>query len=136
MSRPNKLDILSPEQKEDINKYFQNHSSRETEAYIKEKYNVDVSYVTIIKYIETAYKKSSEESKTLRYQSILAAQDILRKYFNLYNETKNIHTKFTILVKEGEFINSLLKTLPSEVGGGKLTREDKMILDWQKKQDE
>jgi len=133
MGRTSKLDVLDPEQQNDIGEYFKEHSSRETMRYIEEKYNIKISHVSITKFIEKAFKKAPQEIKILQYTAILAAQDVLTKFHNIYDTVKGDRAKMAVLSKEADYITALLKVLPHDIPEGKIKSEEKQILSWQEK---
>ena len=134
MANKAKLDILPVNARDDVANYAKKHSFREVAIYIKEKYNISVSYVSVRSWLQTSYKRLPVEVQNLQFDLVISAEDILQRFDSLYRSAKNIKARTVILSKYADYVNAMMKAMPNpnlenlERTKSKLTE----TLEWQK----
>jgi len=129
-----KLDVLPVSARDEIAEYAKKNSLREVADFIKRKYNLDVSYVTVRTWLKTSYKRLPVEVQNLQYDLVLSAEDIIQKFNSLYSEASSLKARMVILSKYADYIASMMKFMPDSFPlGEKVEKTVKRTLEWQKK---
>jgi len=132
-----KLDVLPVSARDEVAEYAKKNSLREVADFIKRKYNLDVSYVTVRTWLKTSYKRLPVEVQNLQYDLVLSAEDIIQKFNSLYSEASSLKARMTILSKYADYISSMMKYMPDSFPvGEKVEKTVKRTLEWQKKVNE
>jgi len=103
-----KIEELDYEAQNAIMEYKQNHSLRETSEFIKNTYGLEVSYVTVKKFVSDSFKNLPSEMKDLTYTAVIEAQDILDQFDKLYNSTNSARIKLQALKAKADFVSKLI----------------------------
>lgn len=134
MSSPFKIDVLPQDAQVDIIKYATEHSLRETEKYVLDKYGLELSHVSIKSLVARFKGFISDAEIRLKNRVILESEEVISRFNDLYMNEKSAKGKLLILSKEAEFLKELTKNLPN-VASPKGTEITQTNLAWQRQKE-
>ena len=130
-----KLDGLNENQIRQIVIYRKSHSLRETSDWVKEKFGINVSYITIKRFLEVNWKEISQSELILLNSLYNSAMTIIDGYDGfLAAMGKNQKGRLAVLDKYAKFIGDLYGKIDRQNKNIKEVRtiDGKKELDWQK----
>jgi hypothetical protein len=130
-----KLSELNENQIRQIVIYRKSHSLRETSDWVKEKFGIDVSYITIKRFLEVNWKEISQTELILLNALYNSAMSIIDNYDGLLAAMgKNKKGKLMVLDKYAKFVGDMFCKIDKQNKSVKevQTVDTKRELDWQK----